>query len=318
MSIKVFLEVVEIRTKLASLFPFFVGVLFSMAHFDQFSWSHTLLFFIGMIVFDMATTAINNYMDFHKAKSETYKYQENVIGVSGVSPTLVRNMIFGMIGFTAVIGVILTIQTGWLLLVMGGLCCLIGIFYTFGPIPLSRMPLGEVFSGVTMGLGIFAMTVYLNVGTNPPFYLDISFIKGTFALTGNIWQTLAVIWASLPLVLTIANIMLANNLRDLDTDIENHRYTLVYYIGRKKGVLLFQLMQLFCYAIIFFGMVFGVYDWPILLVLISFPKIRKNLQQFKKELPQPQSFRFSISNLILFNGSYLIGLLATILLNKFS
>ncbi|WP_086349448.1 1,4-dihydroxy-2-naphthoate polyprenyltransferase [Candidatus Enterococcus clewellii] len=318
MTIKVFLEIVEIRTKLASLFPFFVGVLFSIAYFDQVSWVHTLLFFVGMVVFDMATTAINNYMDFHKAKSEAYKYEENIIGVSGVSPLLVRNMIFGMIGFTAVIGLVLAIQTGWLLLFMGGVCCLIGIFYTFGPIPLSRMPLGEVFSGVTMGLGIFAMTVYLNVGQNPPFYLDISFIKGTFALTGNIWQTLAVVWASLPMVLTIANIMLANNLRDLDTDIENHRYTLVYYIGRKKGVLLFQLLQLFCYAVILLGMLFGVYDWPILLVLLSFPKIRKNLQQFKKELPQPKSFRFSINNLILFNGSYLIGLLAMIILNKFS
>ncbi|WP_321388766.1 1,4-dihydroxy-2-naphthoate polyprenyltransferase [uncultured Enterococcus sp.] len=318
MSIKVFLEIVEIRTKLASLFPFLVGVLFSIAYFNQVSWAHTVLFFVGMVVFDMATTAINNYMDFHKAKSEAYKYQENIIGVSGVSPVLVRNMIFVMIGFTAVIGVILTIQTGWLLLLMGGLCCLIGIFYTFGPIPLSRMPLGEVFSGVTMGLGIFAMTVYLNVGENPPFYLALSFIKGTFALTGNIWQTLAVVWAALPLVLTIANIMLANNLRDLDTDIENHRYTLVYYIGRKKGVLLFQLMQLFCYGIILFGMIFGVYDWPILLVLFSFPKIRKNLQQFKKELPQPKSFRFSISNLILFNGSYVIGLLGMIILKKFS
>ena len=263
MSLKVFLEVVEIRTKLASLFPFGVGLLFSIAYFHQFSLLHTALFFIGMVVFDMATTAINNYMDYQKAKSETYKYKENIIGRSGTSPTLVRNMIFGMIAFTAVIGVTLAIQTGWMLLVMGGVCCLIGIFYTFGPIPLSRMPLGEVFSGVTMGLGIFAMVVYLNVAKEPPFFLAIDFGKGTFSLNGNLWQVLAVFWASLPLVLTIANIMLANNLRDLDTDIENHRYTLVYYIGRKQGVLLFQLMMLFCYVVILLGLPFGVFRWPI-------------------------------------------------------
>ncbi|MHC5217424.1 1,4-dihydroxy-2-naphthoate polyprenyltransferase [Enterococcus sp. LJL128] len=316
MSLNVFLEIVEIRTKLASLFPFAVGVLFSIAYFQQVSWLHTLLFFSGMVVFDMATTAINNYMDYQKAKSEVYKHEENIIGSSGVSPVLVRNMIFGMIAFTAVIGVFLAVQTGWLLLVMGGVCCLIGIFYTFGPIPLSRMPLGEVFSGVTMGLGIFAMVVYLNVVKNPPFYLKLDFSQGAFALTGNLWQLLAVIWASLPLVLTIADIMLANNLRDLDTDIENHRYTLVYYIGRKKGTLLFQLLMLFCYGIILLGLLFGVFKWPILLVLVSFPKIRKNLQQFRKELPQPKSFRFSISNLVLFNGSYLAGLLATIILEK--
>jgi 1,4-dihydroxy-2-naphthoate octaprenyltransferase len=314
--LKVFLHIVEIETKLASLFPFAAGVLFSVAYFRQFSWRHTVLFFIGMIVFDMATTATNNYMDFRKAKSAVYKYQENIIGRAGVSPVLVRNMIFGMIAFTAVIGVILTVQTGWLLLVTGGLCCLTGIFYTFGPVPISRMPLGEVFSGVTMGLGIFAMTVYLNVEKNPPFSLILDFSQETFALAGNIWQTLAVVWASLPLVLSIANIMLANNLRDLERDIENQRYTLVFYIGREKGVFLFQLMAQLCYGIIPLGLVFGVFKWPILLLLASFPKIRKNLQQFKREMPRPESFRFSISNLVIFNGCYLLGLLATVIFTK--
>lgn len=313
MSLKVFLQVVEIQTKLASLFPFAVGVLFSFAYFQQFQLGYTLLFFIGMITFDMATTAINNYMDFKKAKSDVYKYDENIIGSSGVAPKLVRNMIFAMIIFAAVIGIFLTVKTGWLFLVMGGVCCFIGIFYTFGPIPLSRMPLGEVFSGFTMGLGIFVMTIYLNVLEDRPFYLLVDFDKGSFALTGNLWTVLAIIWASLPMVFTIANIMLANNLRDLDTDIENHRYTLVYYIGRKQGVVLFQLLMLACYAIVLIGLPFGVYRWPILLVFLSFPVVWKNLQLFKTESPHPKSFGYSIKNLIAFNGSYLLGLLVTII-----
>lgn len=313
MSLKVFLQVVEIQTKLASLFPFAVGVLFSFAYFQQFQLGYTLLFFIGMITFDMATTAINNYMDFKKAKSDVYKYDENIIGSSGVAPKLVRNMIFAMIIFAAVIGIFLTVKTGWLFLVMGGVCCFIGIFYTFGPIPLSRMPLGEVFSGFTMGLGIFVMTIYLNVLEDRPFYLLVDFDKGSFALTGNLWTVLAIIWASLPMVFTIANIMLANNLRDLDTDIENHRYTLVYYIGRKQGVVLFQLLMLACYAVVLIGLPFGVYRWPILLVFLSFPVVWKNLQLFKTESPHPKSFGYSIKNLIAFNGSYLLGLLVTII-----
>lgn len=108
MSLNVFLKVVEIQTKLASLFPFIIGVLFSMTYFGEVQWGNTLVFFIGMVVFDMATTAINNYMDFKKAKSDVYKYEENIIGQSGVSPQLVRNMIFAMIAFTAVVGAYLT------------------------------------------------------------------------------------------------------------------------------------------------------------------------------------------------------------------
>lgn len=315
MSLNVFLKVVEIQTKLASLFPFLIGVLFSVAYFGQFQLGYTLIFFAGMVVFDMATTAINNYMDFKKAKSEVYKYEENIIGQSGVSPKLVRNLIFVMILFTACVGIFLTIKTGWLFLVMGGICCFIGIFYTYGPVPLSRMPLGEIFSGFTMGLGIFAMTIYLNVIVDSPFYLMLDFKRNSFALTGNIWSVIAIVWASLPLVFTIANIMLANNLRDLDTDIENHRYTLVYYIGRPQGIILFQGLMFACYGVILIGLLFGIYHWPILAVFLSLPIVWKNLQTFKEELPQPKSFRHSIKNLMAFNGSYILGLVLTILFN---
>lgn len=45
MTLKIFLEVVEIRTKVASVFPFAVGVLFSIAFFHEIHWLNTFLFF---------------------------------------------------------------------------------------------------------------------------------------------------------------------------------------------------------------------------------------------------------------------------------
>lgn len=39
-----------------------------------------LVFFIGMVVFDMVIIVINNYMDFKKVKLDVYKYEENIIG----------------------------------------------------------------------------------------------------------------------------------------------------------------------------------------------------------------------------------------------
>ena len=205
MSLAVFLEVVEIRTKVASIFPFIMGILFSLVYFHEFHPLNTIIFFVGMILFDLTTTSINNYMDFKKAKSKVYKYEQNVIGREKIPETLVRNMIFGMLALTLLIGLYLTWMTGWLLLLMGLVVCFIGVFYTFGPVPLSRMPLGEVFSGVTMGLGIFAITIYLNTVTQKVFYLDIDFATGTFGLVGHLWAVCAIVLASLPLLFTIAN-----------------------------------------------------------------------------------------------------------------
>lgn len=312
MSVKSFFELVEIRTKVASFLPFVMGILFSITYFNEVHWGYTLLFFIAMLVFDMTTTAINNYMDFQKAKVDEYKYQQNVIGREDLSPTLVRNLILGMLGFTLLLGLFLSWKTGWLLLIMGFIVCFIGVFYTFGPIPLSRMPLGEIFSGVTMGLGIFAITIYLNTLKQKVFFLTLDFKAGTFLLSGNFWAVLAIVWASLPLIFTIANIMLANNLRDLETDIKNHRYTLVYYIGRKTGTYLFQGLMYGCYLVIILGLLFGTYRWPIFVTLLTLPKIYKNLQEHKASLPHPKSFGYSIKNMILFNSSYVLGLLLSI------
>lgn len=101
MSIKTFLDLVEIRTKLASFFPFLIGVLFSLSYFHTIHLGYTLIFFVGMLAFDMATTTINNYMDFRKAKSNVYKYQENIVGRAHIAESLVQKIIFTLIGTNA-------------------------------------------------------------------------------------------------------------------------------------------------------------------------------------------------------------------------
>lgn len=104
------------------------------------------LFVLTVLSFDMCTTAINNSMDYHKAKDEIYRQESNVIGKFSLD-------------FRQMIGIVLALLVFlyWFHYSLYGgpvgssyrweLCFLIGIFYTFGPIPLSRMPLGEVFSG---------------------------------------------------------------------------------------------------------------------------------------------------------------------------
>lgn len=306
MTLPVFLELVEIRTKLASLFPFLIGLLFSWYYFEEVNVSHMLLFFVAMLVFDMATTAINNLMDYKKAKNDTYQVKTNIIGKAHLDAKKVSYLIYGMITLSSLIGIYLTVQTSILLLGMGGLCFLIGIFYTFGPVPLSRMPLGELFSGVTMGFGIFFITIYLNV-----FQLDViqlAFSKGQFILTGSIKELFVIVWASVPMMFTIANIMLANNLCDLDQDISNHRYTLPYYIGKKTGVILFNVLMYACYVFILVGVFIGIYHWSMLVVFITFPLIRKLLTQFNEKQEKETTFSVAIKNLVVFNGFQILGL----------
>lgn len=309
-----FFELVQIRTKFAGIFPFVIAVLFTNTYFHSFHLGKSVFFFFGMLAFDLAITAINNYMDFLKAHSDHYKYHENVIGRENLSEKQIQLLIFSLIGFSAVVGFTLAIQTGWLLLVMGCACCFVGVFYTFGPIPLSRMPLGEIFSGVTEGLGIFAITIYLNTYDQRLFFMELDWKH--FALTGNTTVVLALIWAALPLVLTISDIMLANNISDLAQDVENHRYTLPFYIGRRNSLILFNVLIYSCYSVILIGWFAGIYQWPILLTFISLVKVFPQTKIFMKEQIKNKTFPMAVENLIVFNSCYALGLIGTLVLQN--
>lgn len=313
MTLSVFLKLVEIQTKLASLIPFVIGVLFSMFYFQAFNVVNTIIFFMGMLVFDMTTTAINNFMDYKKAKDDNYKFETNIVGQAGLKEKQVARLIIGMLIFSALVGAVLVYRTGWLMLVMGGICCFIGVFYTFGPVPLSRMPLGEIFSGGTMGLGIFMMTIYVNAFQTKFFFLEIA--NWEFNLYGDLRLLIAIVWASLPMVFTIANIMLANNLCDLEEDYTNHRYTLPFYIGRENGVKLFNGLMYSCYVTIVLGVIFGMYHWSMLIVLVTLPVVYKNLQLFNEKQVKRKTFVISLKNLVIFNSAQIVGLILSLILS---
>ena len=61
-----FLKLVEIQTKVASMIPFILGTVYSLYRFGKFNGMNFLLMFISLLTVDMATTAVNNYMDYKK------------------------------------------------------------------------------------------------------------------------------------------------------------------------------------------------------------------------------------------------------------
>ena len=291
------IELVELRTKIASVIPFVVGLLYSIWTFGNFNAVNMALFFIGMLCFDMATTVMNNLMDYVKAKNETYRQEENIIGTSSLTVKQ-ATMIFGsLVSVATIIGIILVMRTNVILLFVGILCFVIGIFYTFGPIPISRMPLGEVLSGVTMGFGIFWIVIFLNTPETSFAWMGLE--EGMLVVRLALLDHFKVVLLSLPLVCTIANIMLSNNLCDLETDITNHRYTLVYYIGKATALKLYQGLYLISFIAMLLAVVFKIA--PILMIgtlVVGIP-VYKNIQLFIQKQEKRTTFALAIKNMLM-------------------
>lgn len=305
------IELVELRTKIASVIPFVVGLLYSIWTFGNFNAVNMILFFIGMVCFDMATTVMNNLMDYVKAKNETYRQEENIIGTSSLTVKQAA-MIFGsLVGVATIIGIILVMRTNLILLFVGMLCFVIGIFYTFGPIPISRMPLGEVLSGVTMGFGIFWIVIFLNSPEASFAWMGLD--EGMLVVRLALLDHFKVVLLSLPLVCTIANIMLSNNLCDLETDITNHRYTLVYYIGKSKALKLYQGLYLISFIAMVLAVIFKIA--PILMIgtlVVGIP-VYKNIKVFIQKQEKRSTFALAIKNMLMIHVMQILLLVISVI-----
>lgn len=286
MNFKIFAELVELKAKSASIFPFALGMLYSWYHYQQLSLSNMLLFFISIVIFNVAVDILDNYMDFHRATDvHDYKEETNIIGREKLSVPLIRNLIIGFILVSSLLGLYLAYRTSWIVLWLGIFSFAVGIFYSAGPKPLSTLPVGEIASGFTMGTIIPIICIYLNVSSQVNF--NFSFL----------WPILLF---TLPSVCAIANLMLANNTCDLEEDRLNNRHTLVHYIGEKNALRLFKTLVIIAFLTTTLNVALKIVPWTLLFIWLIFPKIWKNTQRYSIKPNKLETFPLAIQNLGLF------------------
>jgi len=305
LTIKTFFQLVEIQTKIASLFPFLFATLFSLYRFGNLNIQNLTLMFISLLFFDMTTTAINNYMDYMKAVDGNYRDNHNIIGIRSIPVGTVRFIIMLMLALAVATGILLTLKTGWIVLILGIISFIVGIFYTFGPIPISRMPLGEILSGFMMGFVIVFLSVYIHA----PDIARIVFSGGDLIIQMDVNDLAAIAFVSAPFVFIIANLMLANNICDLEQDIKNDRYLLPYYLGRKSALRIFRFSYYAAFLFILFSVILRFLPVVSLLSLVTLPQVQKNIRIFEERQIKGETFVLSVRNLTLISCGYILFLI---------
>ncbi|WP_151733636.1 1,4-dihydroxy-2-naphthoate polyprenyltransferase [Paenibacillus tengchongensis] len=315
MNVKSFLRFVELPTKVASMLPFLLGSLYALYRFEDFEPLNFVLMLVSLLSFDMATTAINNYYDFKKAaKTHGYGYEtHNAIVRHGLRERTVVATIAILLALAAGGGIALVTQTGLLVFLLGGLSFLIGILYSFGPIPISRMPLGELFSGLFMGFVIIFISAYIHSGDT---LVTLVFNPQWVSLQLNWLEVLYLFWFSVPAILGIAGIMLANNICDIEDDIENRRYTLPVYIGRKNALLLFRLLYYVSFLDLIVLLLLGINPVLTVMLLITILPLRRNISLFQEKQEKATTFILSVKNFVLMSAARIAVLMAAILIQN--
>ena len=280
-----FLRFVEIQTKIASITPFCTGLCYALYVNKTINIKSTLVFFIAAELFDMATTAINNYIDARASNTRPHFSNAVSLGIIGV-----------FIALSAALGLYLTYLHGIIILVCGIGCFSVGILYTFGPAPISRTPYGEVFSGVVMGFVITFLAFFINMPAGA--VVELRSIYPLISIKADFRSLLKIGFVSFPLICGIANIMLANNICDVERDVQISRFTLPYYIGREKALRLFACLYYLSYLTIAALAVLRVIPPLCLAGMLSFIPVKKNIDLFRQRQVKSETFPLSGVNLL--------------------
>ena len=215
-------------------------------YIDWLVFAHILF---SAVLIQIGTNLSNDYGDYRRGADTTSRVGPMRVTQAGlIKPQHVK---FGFIlayGIAVAFGVPLIMKGGWPILVIGLLCILAGWAYTNGPYPLGYKGLGEFFVFIFFGLVAVAGTSYLLIDDWLPQSLLIGFAPGLHA----------------------SAILVANNVRDIDTDRAAGKRTLAVILGRRFGraEFAFCILLPFLIPVLLF---FNDYDHRVLLPILALP-----------------------------------------------
>ncbi|NVY96635.1 1,4-dihydroxy-2-naphthoate polyprenyltransferase [Lactobacillus sp. DCY120] len=285
MNVKVFLELIEIKAKTASIFPCLLGIAYAQYHFQHLNALNSIIFFIAMLLFNMAVDINDNYWDYQNAAHHSeFREKTNVIGVNHLDIHKIAWLNYGFMFLAAILGIILVSRTGWILLALGIFCFAIGFLYAGGPYPLDSLPVGEFCSGFTMGFMIFLIAVYINVSS---------------LVTFN-WQFVGpILWASGLSACAIGSLLLANNICDYQEDLDLKRHTIVRYLGVRKSLYFYAALLIGGYLLLLSVMIVGILPWTFILTFLILPIIYRNTRELFHAQIKTKTFIYAVKNLFL-------------------
>ncbi len=177
-------------------------------------WWRALGALVVALTIQVGTNYANDYSDGIRGTDDARVGPVRLVASGLASPSAVKRAALLSFGVAGVAGAALAWATSWWILLVGAACLAAGWFYTGGPRPYGYAGLGEVFVFVFFGL----------VATVGTFYVQALRIDQP------------VVWFAAVVVGLLATaLLLANNLRDIETDRETGKHTLAVRVGRRTA-----------------------------------------------------------------------------------
>ena len=229
-------------------------------------WINAVLALIGIILFHAAGNLHSDYYDYKTGIDNPGAFCVQSLLNGEFKPSQYRNFSWILLALGIVIGLILTLRSSWMLLVIGGIGCLLTLLYPW--------------------------TKFHALGD-----LDIFIIFGILPMLGtSLVVTGAVDYSSLLLAIPVGCITVAvlhaNNTRDIPTDTKAGAKSFASVIGPAASVWYYIILISLPIIYTIVVTILGYFPWWCLLIMLSLPIVIKNIRQ---------ALRFKVDGIAAFN-----------------
>jgi 1,4-dihydroxy-2-naphthoate octaprenyltransferase len=211
-------------------------------------WWKALLALVVALALQVAVNYANDYSDGIRGTDADRVGPLRLVGSGAAPAAAVKRAAFLAFGVAAVAGLVLAATTAWWLLAVGAVSVLAAWFYTGGSKPYGYLGLGEVMVFVFFGLVAVVGTTYVQTET---------------------WEW-ASLWAAVGIGALACAILVANNLRDIPTDLVAGKMTLAVRLGdpRTRALYVFLVVGALVALV---GVVLGTTWWAALALAYLVP-----------------------------------------------
>ncbi len=241
------------RTLPAAVAPVLAGTAIALWVEEAVWWKAALALAVSLLL-QVGVNYANDYSDGIRGTDDARVGPMRLVGSRVATPGQVKTAAFAALGAAALVGLVLAATTAWWLVGVGLASILAAWFYTGGSRPYGYLGLGEVMVFVFFGLVAVLGTTYVQTESFelPALYAAIG--VGAFACA----------------------ILVANNLRDIPTDVEAGKRTLAVVLGDERTRLLYALLVgLAVVALV--GVALSTTVWT-LLALVAAPQVVRSLR----------------------------------------
>ncbi len=255
----------------AGLLPYFLGQAVAFSSRGELNYFHFWWGFAGIFFVLVAVELFNEYFDAKEGGDRIFSPQQPEI------PNWFYKLGILALGLAFAVGIYLTLQTGWLVLLFCFFGFLGAYFYVGPPIRWAYRGFGELVIGLSYG----------------PFMLLGSYYIQTQRID------LVPFFVSVIIGLSVFCLAVLNEIPDYYQDMLVGKRNLVVRLGKQKAILLLKSGLAGVFILLILGVVLKIIPLTAIVALITLPWVLKSLKIAEKNYDDPGAFRFAVNTIVI-------------------